>query len=120
MLRLASIPDIVFRYASVSVTLAGVSIAPDERIVLRLASANRDPLVFPDSDRFDLTRRAPAHLSFGFGLHACAGSALIRMTMASATAAFLERFPSLTLRAPIQWEGGCGFRSPRRLMVGTD
>jgi cytochrome P450 len=94
-----------------------VKIAADERIVLRLAAANRDPLIFANPNRFDLTRRGPGHLSLGFGLHACAGSALIRMTMAEGTKALLARFGSLTLAAPIEWEGGSGFRSPRRLMV---
>ncbi|HVW07370.1 MAG TPA: cytochrome P450 [Bryobacteraceae bacterium] len=118
MLRMASIPDMVFRHATATVTIMGVLIAADERVVLRLASANRDPGVFSNPTRFDLTRRAPAHLSLGFGLHACAGSALIRMTMMAATSAFLACFGHLNLRGPIAWEGGCGFRSPRRLLVG--
>lgn len=117
MLRLASIPDMVFRHAVAAVTLAGVLIEPDERIVLRLAAANRDPVIFAEPNRFDPLRRGPAHLSLGFGLHACAGSALIRMAMVSATSAFLARFGALTLRAPIEWEGGSGFRTPRRLLV---
>jgi hypothetical protein len=117
MLRLASIPDMVFRHASAAVTVSGVPIAPDERIVLRLASANRDPLVFADPNRFDPLRRGPGHLSLGFGWHACAGSALIRMTMAAATSVFLARFGWLTLRGQIEWEGGSGFRTPRRLLV---
>jgi len=118
MLRLASIPDMVFRHASAAVTVSGVPIARNERIVLRLASANRDPLVFADPNRFDPLRRGPGHLSLGFGWHACAGSALIRTTMASATSAFLARFGTLKLRAPIEWEGGSGFRTPSRLLVG--
>jgi len=118
MLRLASIPDVVFRHASAAVSVAGVPIAADERIVLRLAAANRDPAVFADPNRFDLLRRGPAHLSLGFGLHACAGSALIRMAMAAATSVFLTHWGTLTLRGAIQWEGGSGFRTPRRLLVG--
>ncbi|HEU5020261.1 MAG TPA: cytochrome P450 [Bryobacteraceae bacterium] len=118
MLRLAAIPDMVFRHASSGVSIAGVPIAADERIVLRLAAANRDPAVFSDPDRFDLTRRGPAHLSLGFGLHACAGHALIRMAMSAATSLFLARFGSLSLRGEIEWEGGSGFRTPRRLLVG--
>jgi hypothetical protein len=118
MLRVASIPESVFRHASAAVTVAGVPVGAEERIVLRLASANRDPLVFADPDRFDLARRGPGHLSLGFGLHACAGSALIRITVAAATAAFLERFETLTLLAPIVWDGGSGFHSPRQLLVG--
>jgi cytochrome P450 len=117
MLRLAAIPDMVFRHASAAVSIAGVPISADERILLRLAAANRDPVVFADPDRFDLTRRGPAHLSLGFGLHACAGSALIRMAITAATSVFLTRFGSLTLRGQIEWEGGSGFRTPRRLLV---
>jgi cytochrome P450 len=117
MLRLASIPDMVFRHASAAVTMADVSIEPDERIVLRLAAANRDPVVFGDPNRFDPLRRGPAHLSLGFGMHACAGSALIRMAMVTATSLFLARFGTFTLNAPIEWEGGSGFRTPRRLLM---
>jgi cytochrome P450 len=117
MLRLASIPDMVFRHASAAASVAGVPIAADERIVLRLAAANRDALAFPDPNRFDPLRRGPAHLSLGFGLHACAGSALIRMAMAAATSVFLQRFGAVTLRGAIEWEGGSGFRTPRRLLV---
>jgi cytochrome P450 len=118
MLRLASIPDVLFRHASAAFSIAGVPIALDERIVLQLAAANRDPAVFADPDRFDPLRRGPAHLSLGFGLHACAGSALIRMAITAATSVFLARFGSLTLRGQMEWEGGIGFRTPRRLLVG--
>src|SRR3569833_655722 len=96
---------------------AGAPIASGERIGLRLAAANRDPVVFPDPNRFDPLRRAPAHLSLGFGMHACAASALIRMAMTAATSVFLARFGLLTLRDRIEWEGGSGFSTPRRLLV---
>ncbi|HEY4088038.1 MAG TPA: cytochrome P450 [Bryobacteraceae bacterium] len=117
MLRLASIPDVLFRHASAAVSIAGVPIARDERIVLWVAAANRDPVMFADPDRFDPLRRGPAHLSLGFGPHACAGSALIRMAITAATSVFLSRFGSLTLRGQIEWEGGSGFRTPHRLLV---
>jgi len=117
-IRLASIPDVVFRHASAEGSIAGVPIAPGERAILRLAAANRDPVMFSDPDLFAPLRRAPAHLSLGFGLHACAGGALIRMAMAAVTSVFLARFGWLTLRGRLEWEGGSGFRTPRRLLVG--
>jgi cytochrome P450 len=118
ILRLASIPQTVFRHASAVVTIAGIVVDSNDRVILRLAAANRDPLVFSNPDRFEIARRSPGHLSLGFGSHACAGRALIRMTVAAATAVFLERFGGLALREPPVWEGGVGFRSPRRLLAG--
>lgn len=117
MLRYAAIPQSVFRHASAQVAIAGVEIHPNSRVVLRFGSANRDPSVFPDPDRFDLARRGPAHLSLGFGEHPCAGSGLIRMVITSATAVFVQRFRDAKVLRPVEWDGGSGFRTPRALVV---
>ena len=117
ILRYACLPQSVFRHASQPVALCGLQIAQGDRIILQLASANRDPLQFPDPDRFDCARRGPAHLSLGFGLHSCVGGALIRMVAASATRVFVERFGAAGICAPVEWQGGSGFRTPSLLRV---
>jgi cytochrome P450 len=68
------------------------------------AAANRDPAVFADPDRFDVTRRPGRQLGFGIGLHYCLGAPLARLEAAIAIPAVLQRFPGLRLAAePLRW-----------------
>ena len=115
ILRYASLPQSIFRRASKTVVISGTEIAEGDRVVLRLALANRDPLQFSNPDCFDLARRGPAHLSLGFGPHSCVGAALIRMTVAAVTRVFVSRFAGFKLIEPVEWTGGEGFRWPGRL-----
>ena len=66
-----------------------------------LAGANRDPEVFPDPTRFDVTRaNANDHLAFSAGEHYCVGSGLARLEGAVALRTLFERFPDLRLAEP--------------------
>ncbi len=67
------------RTATRDLTLGGRSIRAGEKVVVYHASANRDPDVFPDPDRFDITRTPNDHVSFGFGPHFCLGAHLARV-----------------------------------------
>jgi hypothetical protein len=49
------------------------------RLVLLLGSANRDPDVFADADRFDIDRDTAQLVSFGGGRHYCLGANLARL-----------------------------------------
>lgn len=65
-------------------------------VMLLLGGANRDPAVFADPGRFDVTRgNARQHLSFAAGPHHCLGAALARLEGEVAFAALAERFPRL-------------------------
>ncbi|MEV0380842.1 cytochrome P450 [Nonomuraea sp. NPDC050643] len=66
------------RTATRDLTLAGQPIRAGDKVVVYHASANRDPAVFPDPDRFDIARPAGEHVSFGFGPHFCLGAHLAR------------------------------------------
>jgi cytochrome P450 len=64
---------------------------------LGIMAANRDPAVYPDPDRFDVTRRPGTVMTFGFGVHFCLGAALARAELDVALRVILERLPDLEL-----------------------
>ena len=84
------------RYTTEPVTIGGTTIPAGEFVQIGLLAANRDPAVFADPDRFDITRPdASRHLAFGHGLHHCLGAPLARLQAEAAVGALLDRFPAL-------------------------
>ena len=55
--------------------------------------ANRDPAVFPDPNRLELSRKNNRHFSFGLGIHRCIGSNVARVVFKSMLTAVLDRLP---------------------------
>jgi hypothetical protein len=91
--------------------LDGRTIAKDDELSLVLASANRDPAVFADPDRLDLSRGENRHLSFGFGAHFCLGASLARLEGQIALGSIVSRFPGLKLASEsVEWKPGIVLR----------
>ncbi len=100
VLRFDSPVQMTSRTAGCDVEILGQHFAAHETVALLLGGANRDPDVFSDPDRFDITRAsAKDHLAFSSGVHACLGASLARMEAAIALQALFERFPDLQLAA---------------------
>ncbi|MCP3440673.1 cytochrome P450 [Bradyrhizobium sp. CCGUVB14] len=57
----------------------GVRLNAGARVLLLFAAANRDPRAWNEPDKFDISRGGTPHLSFGHGVHLCAGAALARL-----------------------------------------
>jgi cytochrome P450 len=69
-----------FRRTAVQDTeLHGTRIATGDKVVMMYTSANRDEVVFTDSQRFDIHRSPNPHLAFGIGEHHCLGVHLARL-----------------------------------------
>lgn len=79
-------------------------------ITLCIGAANRDPRVFPDPDRLDITRHPNRHIAFGFGIHQCAGLNVARMEGRVALSRFLARFPRYRLGEGVVPGGRARFR----------
>jgi len=69
------------RTATTDVELAGTHIRAGDKVAVYHLAANRDPAVFPEPHRFDITRTPNDHVSFGFGPHFCLGAHLARTQM---------------------------------------
>jgi cytochrome P450 len=63
-------------------------------------SANRDEEVFPNADRFDVTRSPNEHIAFGIGEHYCLGANLARLEIRVMFEELLRRMPDLELAGP--------------------
>ncbi len=85
------------RRATKDVELRGQKIAKDERILVLLASANRDEEAFENPKDFRLDRGRNRHVAFGFGIHSCVGAPLARLEGGIALATLLPKIRSVTL-----------------------
>jgi cytochrome P450 len=100
------------RIAQRDTEVAGERVRAGQIVVLLLGGANRDPAVFPDPDRVDVTREnAGEHLAFSSGPHFCLGAALARMEGEVGLRALFDRFPGLALAGPPS-------RRPTRVLRG--
>jgi cytochrome P450 len=61
--------------------LGDVTIGRGDRVLLNWTSANRDPAVFGDPDRYDPGGNAASNVVFGTGPHVCPGRALTLMEL---------------------------------------
>ena len=112
ILRLESPVQLSARLARVDTEVAGQSVKAGELVILYLAGANRDPEVFDDPHRFDITRDdAGRHLSFSGGRHFCLGAALARAEGEVGLRTFFERYPDAEL-------AGAGSRRDTRVLRG--
>ncbi|GAA2891666.1 cytochrome P450 [Pseudonocardia halophobica] len=110
----------IARLMATDVELGGRTLGRGERVFLCPAAANRDPAVFPDPDRLDVSRRPGRQLGFGIGLHYCLGAPLARLEASIAIPAALHRFPQLRLTEdPLSWHPVLLSRGLLRLPVVT-
>ncbi len=81
------------------VTLHGVALPAEARVLLLTGSACRDEQQFADADRFDIARGRdiPLQMAFGHGAHKCLGAALARLEARVALEELHARIPEYTV-----------------------
>jgi cytochrome P450 len=106
------------RLASQDLEVRDKAMRKDDRIRWFISSANRDPNVFADPDKFDITRQPNPHVAFGNGVHHCLGATLARVEGQEVFKALAERFPGLQLESEeLDYQPSVTFRSLKSLPV---
>jgi cytochrome P450 len=106
--------------AKQALEIGGVLVPAQAKLLLLLGSANRDPAVFSDPDRFDIRRpNAREHLSFGYGVHNCLGAPLARLEARVVLEEVSRRLPALCLagNTTLEFPANVSMRGPQSLQV---
>ncbi len=120
-MRHSPIAAATLRTALEDVELAGVMIPAGTLVLANTAAANRDPAVYDEPDRLDITREgAPAMQTFGAGMHYCLGANLARLELAEALSVMTRRMPNAWRTGPAPWKPLTALSGPATLPIEFD
>jgi cytochrome P450 len=108
------------RIATEDIEYNGVLFPKGTFISPGLGVSNFDASVFPDPERFDITREpvGQPQLTFGSGIHYCLGAHLARAELQEAFRILSARMPDLRLVEPPEFKDAVsGIFGPERVMV---
>ncbi|WP_425043688.1 cytochrome P450 [Primorskyibacter sp. S87] len=115
MLRFRSPNQFGNRETKAKVEIGGRVIPAGTNLHLCIGAANRDPEVFADPTKFDISRKPNKHHAFAGGPHICVGLTLARLEGRIAIARFLQRFPRFRILPGRENGGRIRFRGYARL-----
>ena len=101
-LRFDPVIGSLVRFTTETRKIDGVRFPPETLIAVSMLTALRDPDVYAEPDRFDITRtdHPRLHPVFGGGPHRCLGEALARIELEEALKALARHLPHLALDGP--------------------
>ena len=110
------------RIATEDLELGGVPFPAGSFVIANMAAANRDPAVYDDPGRLDITRQAqPAMVAFGSGVHHCLGAHLARIELTEALRVITSRMPnSPRITGPVPWKPVTQLSGPKTLPIEFD
>jgi cytochrome P450 len=117
-MRHSPISNSLVRTVTEDVELAGVLFPAGTTVFANTAAANRDPTIYDDPDRFDITREGlPPILTFGAGVHFCLGANLARLEIAEALKTVTRRISNPDRTGPALWKPVFGLSGPTTLPI---
>ena len=106
------------KVATSEVTVGGVTLPEGSLVMLSYGSANNDENAYAAPTTYDLDRPVIPNMTFGGGVHACAGTYFASAVVRIALEELFETIPNIerdTTRDVDFW--GWGFRGPKELHV---
>ena len=103
-----------FRTTAREVEVGGVQLGKDEKVLLMLGSANRDPERWENPEKLDFKRNSFGHVALGSGIHLCVGQMIARLEGELLISAFAKRVAAFELAGePVRRPNNClrGFAS---------
>jgi cytochrome P450 len=120
-IRHSSISNSLVRIANQDVELAGVRFPAGTMVVANTAAANRDPAIYDEPDRLDITREGlPPVMTFGAGVHYCLGANLARLEIAEALKVVTRRLSNPRRTGPALWKPIVGLTGPISVPIAFD
>jgi cytochrome P450 len=122
VLRYRSPLQWMYRIVRSDVQMHGQTIPAGKMVLPIIGSANRDPAVFADPDRFDVSRTPNPHIAFGNGIHFCMGAPLARLEARIALGDLLDRARNFRLASDEPWvpREGLHVHGPAKLAIRFD
>jgi cytochrome P450 len=109
---------IVPRAAVNDVEFGGYIFPAGTFVLANTFAANRDPAIYDDANRFDITRNdLPPILTFGGGAHYCLGANLARRELAEALTVITRRLTAPHRLGPAPWKPLLGMTGPTTLSI---
>jgi cytochrome P450 len=103
------------------VEINGYMFPAGSMVLVNTFAANRDPTVYDEPDRVDITREgAPAILTFGGGVHYCLGANLARREIAEALNVLTGRLRNPRIAGPVPWKPIVSLSGPKSLPIEFD
>lgn len=110
-LRFDTPAPFVFRTTPHATEIAGVPIAAHEKVLLLLASANRDETRWERADELDITRRVSGQIGFGTGIHGCVGQMVARLEAEAVLTALATRVARIEFTGEVAYRASSGLRA---------
>lgn len=99
-------------------TLEGIDFEPGQTVTINVSGAGRDPIAFPDPDRFDPLRPAPLFdIGFGYGGHYCLGHAVAKAEMEEGLKVLTRRWRDLAIDGEVELAAGGVIAGPEVVPV---